>query len=386
MFCLSVSYKKTPLPIRQKFSFSIEEQNLLLSDLITKKQITGGVVVSTCNRSEIYFTGAKKAVASVEHALAAFKRLEEKDIKKYCLAYGGKSAVRHLFKVTCGLDSMVLGEDEILRQVKEAYLSAAESAYTDSELNITFQGALNCAKQAKSTTKLSTTPVSIGTLTANETERYLKTEAARENQESLVLVVGATGKIGRIVAKDLIAKGITVIGTSRSHHPGTEETFAEMHGIRFVDFHDRYAYINQADAVISATASPHYILTAEDYEEKITEKKPRLLIDLAVPYDIDPAIEKMDLVQLRDIDYFTALSKENNQIKRGELKKASQLLEECVEDTLKKVYIRDFRTETEQKQKEEWFRKMLYYLKETLDSEQLKAVLEKISETEKGDA
>lgn len=386
MFCLSVSYKRTPLPIRQKFSFSIEERNLFLAELIEKKWIAGGVIVSTCNRSELYFTGEKKAIAAVEHALAEYKQLEEKHIKKYCLAYGGKSAVRHLFKVTCGLDSMVLGEDEILRQVKEAYISAAEMEYTDSELNITFQGALNCAKQAKSATRLTTTPVSIGTLTANETERYLKTDAGKENQSSLVLVVGAAGKIGRIVAKDLIAKGISVIGTNRRHCPDTEEITDKMQGIRFVDFNDRYDYINQADVVISATSSPHYILTAEDYEEKITEKKQRLLIDLAVPYDIDPAIQKIDRVLLRDIDYFTMLSKENNHIKRGELKKAGQLLEECVEDTLKKIYIREFRSGTESKQMEEWFRKMLYYLKETLDSEQLQSVLEKISETEKGDA
>lgn len=386
MFCISVSYKKTPLSIRQKFSFSIKEQNQFLADLIAKKQIVGGVVVSTCNRSEIYFTGEKRAVAYVEHALAEFKQLEEKDIKKYGLAYGGKSAVRHLFKVTCGLDSMVLGEDEILRQVKEAYLYAAKNSYTDSELNITFQGALNCAKLEKSTTKLSTTPISIGTLTANETERYLRTELAKENRDSLVLVVGATGKMGSIVAKDLMAKGIAVIGTSRSHHSCVEEVFEKMNGIQIVDFHDRYEYMNQVDAVISATASPHYIITAEDYEEKINEKKPRLLIDLAVPYDIDPAIEKINQVQLRDIDYFTALSKENNHIKLGELKKMDQLLDDCVEDTLKKTYIRDFHAKTKQTKKEEWFQKMLYYLKDTLDSEQLKAVLEKIFETEKGGA
>lgn len=407
MYCLSVSYRKTPVSIRQRFSFSIEEQKRFLAELTEQKLITGGVIVSTCNRSELYVTGEKKIMESLGAAVASFKQIEERQIKKYCLVYGGKSAIRHLYKVACGLDSMVLGEDEILRQVKEAYLDAAKQGYTNGELNMIFQGALNCAKLAKSKTKLSTTPVSIGTLTANEIEKYLKEKRGEDYRNGLVLVIGAAGKIGSIVTKDLAAKGISVVGTSRRHHSDSPEASSEpnvseealerlcqvsgaklppgMKGIEFVSFHDRYTYAAKADAVVSATSSPHYTLTEEEYTQKAKKTGAQLLIDMAVPYDIDKEIGKLEGKTLYDIDYFTTLSNENSNIKLGERKKADQILEDCVEETLKKLYVRDCKGKLEEKYKEEWFRKMLYYLKETLDSEQLKSVLERIYTTERGE-
>ena len=173
MFCISVSFKKTPLDIRQRFAFSWEEQESFLRNLMQREIITGGVMVSTCNRSEIYFTGEENPIGLVEKELSSWKQIETGLIKKYCLYYTDAGAVRHLFKVACGLDSMVLGEDEILHQVKEAYLFANNHGYTNSDLNIIFQGAFNCAKLSKSSTRLSNTPVSIGTLTANTVENYL---------------------------------------------------------------------------------------------------------------------------------------------------------------------------------------------------------------------
>ncbi|MDE6614942.1 MAG: glutamyl-tRNA reductase, partial [Lachnospiraceae bacterium] len=136
MFCISASYKKTPLEARQGFAFSQEEQYIFTKRLIQNNIIKGGVILSTCNRSEIYFTGNSHSVEEVAKALALFKNTSDSSIKKYCLFYGGSRAASHLFNVTCGLDSMVLGEDEILRQVKEAYLAAFSAHHTDSELNI----------------------------------------------------------------------------------------------------------------------------------------------------------------------------------------------------------------------------------------------------------
>ena len=197
MFCISVSFKKTPLPVRQRFAFSKEEQEHFLFRLMEKQEITGGVVVSTCNRSELYFTGTKENVDEVENQLSLVKTIEKEQIKKYGLYYQGKKAVQHLFRVVCGLDSMVLGEDEILHQVKEAYLFAKSNGYTNGELNIIFQSAFNCAKLSKNKTRLSSTPLSVGTLTAKVVEEYLKAETGKTNQR--VLVIGATGKIADLM-------------------------------------------------------------------------------------------------------------------------------------------------------------------------------------------
>ena len=338
MFCIGVSFKKTPLPIRQQFAFSEEERNTFLSELIEKGKISGGVIVSTCNRSEIYFTGEK--TSEVEAMLASFKGIERENIKKYCLYYQGKKAVLHLFRVICGLDSMVLGEDEILRQVKEAYLSSDNRGYTNSELNIIFQGAFNCAKLSKTATKLSNTPVSIGTLTANVVEQFWKKEP--EEKSESVLVIGATGKIGSIVAKDLIAKGIPVIGTNRKRNQLERLFLQDNEHMEWLNFERRYDVVDKVTVIVSATASPHYTLIKEEFLQHAQTEKNYLMIDLAVPYDIDKELGGEENITLLDIDYFKSLSKENSNIRLGELDKAERILQECVEDILKKLYIRNF--------------------------------------------
>lgn len=378
MFCISVSFKKTPLEIRQQFAFSEEEQIAFLYYLIQKQIITGGVIVSTCNRSEIYFTGNPSQIESLENEISNYKQISREHIKKYCLYYQGQKAVSHLYKVTCGFDSMVLGEDEILRQVKEAYLAADMKGYTNSELNILFQGAFNCAKLSKSETRLSNIPVSIGTLTANTVEEYLKLYAT---EDAAVLVIGATGKIGSIVAKDLIAKGISVIGTSRSKRHGEEVLLQGDNQIKWLDFDRRYEAVQKAAAIVSATASPHYTLTKEEFLN-YSENRNYLLIDLAVPYDLDKELEDIEGISLLDMDYFQTLSKENSNIKLGEMEKARHILDVCVDEVLKKLYIREFQEKMSALYEEQWFQKMTFYLRDVLDSEQLLAVLDKIYQRE----
>lgn len=380
MFCISVNYKKTPLPIRQQFAFSEEEQKQFLSELIERKKVTGGVVVSTCNRSEIYFTGEQVKVAEVEAFLSSLKGIDKENIKKYCLYYQGKKAVRHLFRVTCGLDSMILGEDEILHQVKEAYLFASKWGYVNSDLNIIFQGALNCAKLSKTTTKLSSTPVSIGTLTANVVEQFLKKEP--EENGGGVLVMGATGKIGSIVAKDLIAKGIPVIGTSRKRNQSEGLFLQNNVNMEWLDFAKRYEEVSRVRAIVSATNSPHYTLTKEEFLRSADVRKAYLMIDLAVPYDIDKELGEEKNITLLDIDYFKTLSKENSNIKLGEMDKAEGILQECVEDVLKKLYIRNFKEQMAEKCEEKWFQKMIYYLRDVLSSDQLLEIFDRIYHNE----
>lgn len=374
MFCISVSFKKTPLPIRQQFAFLEKEQNEFLCELTEKSVISGGVIVSTCNRSEIYFTG--ETVAEVEKALSSFKGIKKENIRKYCLYYHGKKAVRHLYQVSCGLDSMILGEDEILHQVKNAYLLANKWGYTNSELNIIFQGAFNCAKLSKTTTKLSNTPVSIGTLTANVVEQFLKENPAESGEN--VLVIGATGKIGSIVAKDLIAKGISVIGTSRKRSRAEGLFLQDNSNMEWIGFENRYDALTRATAIVSATGSPHYTLTKEEFLQYEDAEKSYLMIDLAVPFDIDKELSQEQNLTLLDVDYFETLSKENSNIKLGEMDKVESILQECVEDVLKKLYFRSFQEKMAEKLEEKWFRKMVYYLRDVLSSDQLLEVFDRI--------
>jgi glutamyl-tRNA reductase len=391
VYCISISFKMAPLEMRERFAFSKDEENDFLKTLFDVSDFTGGVVLSTCNRTEIYASaeGKKPAAAldELEKLLGEFKGISKENIKKYCLYYQEERAIRHLFKVCCGLDSMVLGEDEILHQTKEAYLRSKDNGYVDGVLNIIFQGAFNCAKLAKSNSRMSNTPVSIGTLTANAIQDYLD-----ENGSGEVLVIGATGKIGSIVAKDLLDKGINVTGTARSHP--SEELLCQTKGISWIDYHKRYEYMENAAAVVSATTSPHYTITMERFVECVNsengrcQKNKKLMVDLAVPCDIDKGIADISGVKLLDIDYFNTLSKANGNIRTGEVDKVKHIVSECVEELLKKLYIRHFQElfgASYEKGMEAWFSKMTYYLKDVLDSEQLCGVLEKIYEKEIGE-
>lgn len=386
MFCISASYKKTPLKARQGFAFSGEEQYIFTSKLIKDNIIKGGVILSTCNRSEIYFTGNSQSVEEVAKNLALYKKINDSNIKKYCLFYGGSRAASHLFNVACGLDSMVLGEDEILRQVKEAYLASLRAHHTDGELNIIFQDALNCARSGKSKTRLSTTPVSIGTITANTIERYIEENINKDKFPRMkVMVIGITGKTGRIVARDLVAKNIPVIGTTRKRGAGDCTWWQGSRLAEVTSFEERYKYINQVCAVVSATTSPHYTLTYNEYLKYAKDNQKMLLVDLAVPYDIDRMLAGLNNIKLLDVDYFNTLSRENTNIKLEELGKAEEAVNECVENTMKKIYMRVFLEKVkgnaaiaDKFNKEKWFRQMVYYLEDALGSEGFKDALDKI--------
>lgn len=388
MLCISITYKRTPDKIRQKFSFTKGEQKEFLNALISDGIIAGGVIISTCNRNELYATVNKTnerdsigflnissgiVLRKLEERMAEYKGLSKEEIRSNCYFYQGKRAVLHLYRVVCGLDSMVLGEDEILHQAKEAYLLSKDIGAVCGELNILFQGAFNCAKVSKSRTDIAKTPVSIGTLTANYVEQYIKDN----NRQKSVLVIGASGQIGSIVAKDLIAKNISVIGTTRKHE--SEYDVLHLNGVEWIGFDKRYKYFNRVSVVVSATRSPHYTLTRNGYEDAwltAGQAGPNLLIDLAVPFDIDRDIELIESVEILGLDHFKQLAKRNNELKSAEGKKIEAIVSEGVEEVLKRLFIRDFLNNLPEKK--EQVMKMVYYLKDILDSDSFLKVLEKI--------
>lgn len=398
MNCIGVNYKKVPLEIRERYAFSEKEQREFHNRLKETAGCTGSVIVSTCNRSEIYFcgetagqpeqqepvegqklqgecTGRTEAglIAGVEHALAAYKQLDEQEMLGQIYVYSGDAALRHLFHVTCGLDSMVLGEDEILRQVKDGYLLAKEEGAVCNEINIAFQGAMSSAKSVKTNTLLSKTPLSMGTLAANRIEAFLK-----EHQGSRVLLVGITGQIGGILAKNLCSKGITdITGTSRHH--GSAAGSVSDGALRMVHFADRYDYVDEADVIVSATTGPHYTFVAHMLEKHLKTSKPRLFVDLAVPRDIDRAVTGLLQCELADVDDFKRAAARNNEIKLHETDKAELILAEKLEETKKSIYMSGFMERDKAvfaKWKDRDFGSVFYRLKEQMTAEQFKAVLE----------
>lgn len=322
--CISISYKKAPLDVRERVTIQAQEIESFY------RNVKGhAVLVSTCNRLEIYFD---IDIPEMEIYLAVQKNTHREELLPYIRLYTGQRAIRHLIRVACGIDSMVLGEDEILRQIKEAYYRAHELHKTNKVFNTIFQMVIRASKDIKTNTGLSTTPVSIGTLAANEVFHFPK-------EKKVVLLMGITGDIGTIIAKNIIIKpGITLMGTIRRHSSPLFQTYPQ---IQMKDFKDRYQLVNEADVIISATTSPHYTITCKEYETKVTVDKPRLFIDVSVPGNIDKNIKAYPNCRLIDMDGFQELSKRNNELKKQYAQSAEEAVLEWTEVIEKELRMYD---------------------------------------------
>ena len=397
MFCISINHKNAPADVREKFAFTTKGQRQFTEHL---KAVVGGcVVLSTCNRMEIYFTyknelceyerteemrgrelyGTRDGLLEqVEMLLAKDRDVSVSLVRKYSMNYDGFQCTLHLCRVTCGMDSMVLGEVEIIHQVKMAYLMAKELGACDGELNIAFQGALAAAKVMASESDTTRLPVSVGTLSAREAVSFI-----RNGGVGRVLVVGATGKIGSIVVKDIadLAPGIEIIGTSRSHH-SADEIFGRHQQIRIEDYSRRYELAAWADVVISATASPHYTFVSDELANSLKlQPKKRLFLDLAMPKDMDPDIADIDGCTLQDIDYIRMLSRENNESKVRTLTELEPWLLAQVDEIMKNIAFSRFNREhgdVMAKLKTIDGAKMVYKLKGQLEYEAFEKMLDSI--------
>lgn len=337
MFCISINHKNTPADVRERFAFTTKGQRQFTERL--KAEVGGCVVLSTCNRMEIYFTDKYE---QVEKLLANDREVPVSLIRRYSMNYEGFQCVLHLCRVACGMDSMVLGEVEIIHQVKSAYLVAKELGACDGELNIAFQGALAAAKAVATESDATRLPISVGTLSAREAVSFI-----RNTSVGRVLVVGATGRIGSIVVKDIadLAPDIEITGTSRSHH-SADEVFGRHQQIRIEDYSRRYELAAWADVIISATASPHYTFVGDELAEAVKmHHKRRLFLDLAMPKDIDPSVSEVDGCVLRDIDYIRTLSRENNESRAKTITEMEPWLISQVDEIMKNIAFSRFNRE-----------------------------------------
>ncbi len=364
MFCISINHKNTSADVRERFAFTTKGQRQFTERL--KAEVGGCVVLSTCNRMEIYFTDKYE---QVEKLLANDREVPVGLIRRYSMNYEGFQCMLHLCRVACGMDSMVLGEVEIIHQVKSAYLMAKELGACDGELNIAFQGALAAAKTVATESDTTRLPVSVGTLSAREavnfirnggienTCRDVRSDVASSSQvESVdaektntghILVVGATGRIGSIVVKDIadLAPDIEIIGTSRSHY-SADEIFGRHQQIRIEDYSRRYELAAWADVIISATASPHYTFVRDELVETVKmQPKRRLFLDLAMPKDIDSAVAEVTGCVLRDIDYIRTLSRENNESRAKTITEMEPWIISQVDEIMKNIAFSRFNRE-----------------------------------------
>ena len=367
LYCISVNYKNVGADIRSRFAFDIPGRQKLRESL-AEAGFSESVILCTCNRSEIYFIGSESS-----DAVTVMKIMCRGDIVpgSYFRVFRDKQAVRHLFRVCCGIDSMILGEDEILGQTRSAYYESLESGFSGYELNTIFQAAVTCAKKIKTETELSVSSVSAATLAANE--------AALFAEKVNVLVIGSSGKIGSSVLKNLTAhKNVNVSRTVRSHS-GVE--YIPTITVTDIPYSERYEHIGEFDCIISATSSPHFTVTAAELIKRKPENKKMLLIDLAVPPDIEKSAAEINGVTLIGIDLFRKLAEKNNLLKQKAADTAENMISEETDKLYKKMLFHDFLPNKENVRKKLEnisFDEIIFELRDSLTCSEFESVLKAI--------
>ncbi|MHB1393403.1 MAG: glutamyl-tRNA reductase [Clostridia bacterium] len=322
-----INYKKTPLAIREKLSFDSEEQKKTLAQIQKLPQVKECVMLSTCNRTEVYIYSEEDDFnnEAVEKILSDMKKENLYELKKYFYAYSSVKAVRHLFKVASGLDSMVLGEDQILGQVKSAHHTSLEAGTGSSVLNTLFRDAITAAKQIKTSTELSKNSVSIGSLAVKCILKLCKGELSNQ----CALVIG-TGEIGSIVFKNLCSKGIGKVYITNRSHGKLEDLSRFYRDAHLLDYEQRYSVMDECDIVISSTTSPHYTIARDMLEKSFMKNKERIFIDLAVPRDIDESIREVDGLKYYNMDHLKSVLDENLDRRMLEAVKAEEIIDRYV--------------------------------------------------------
>lgn len=341
---LSISHKTARASLRGRFVFDSEQTKDILKQLTEpdgQQEHTGieeAVLISTCNRTELYCSGTpeNQNFIRMQHVLLAAAGIE-KNSETHMAAldafrrFSDKNAIHHLFCVAAGLDSAVLGEDQILGQVRNAYFLAMESGYTKTTFHCLFQSAITAAKRMKTDTILSKSSISTAGLA-------LKT--AMECQQDLpvknVMIIGASGKIGSIVLKDALdLQGLNIFITARHELPHP------LHGqdMRYtvIPYEKRYEYMPDMDIVISATASPHYTVIKEHFLAQNPPVKKRVFFDLAVPADIEPEMSQVPETVCYSMEDMQELARQNNAAKLEALPKAKAILSKYEEQFVKNM-------------------------------------------------
>ncbi|MEN3006740.1 MAG: glutamyl-tRNA reductase [Candidatus Methanosuratincola petrocarbonis] len=299
MICLSISHKKAPVRVLESFTLRDIKSSLLKLKSIGAAE---SAVIQTCHRIELYLVGSCLGRKELESFLAS-ETGSNFPIELYGEFYEGEEAVRHLFYLASGLESVILGENEVLRQVEDSLRIAKEAGTVGKSLETAFRGAINAGRVVRRKTPISRGSVSLG----NVVMKAISTELG--NLEGKRLVVIGAGKIGCLIAKALPRKGpVTIFIANRTY--SRAKRLAEAVGGKAVRFEDLRETLRHADAVVCATSSPHLVLRLEDLQPP-TPGKRLLVIDVSNPRGVDERIGDLPGVRLIDLDQVMRIAREN---------------------------------------------------------------------------
>jgi glutamyl-tRNA reductase len=313
LFVTGLSYKTAPVEVRERLALPAARLRCYGCRLKLAGDLKELVLVSTCNRVEIY--GVVNRVDGRLPRLFEVLAGSDFDFTPYVYFKEGSAAAEHLFSVASGLDSMVLGETEITGQIKQAYQSAQEAKMTGRVTNRLFQTALQTAKEIRTQTGIGRGATSVGSVAVELAERIFD----RDLSEKTVMIIGA-GKMGEACVRHLAKRAARAVLVANRSYDRAASLAAEIHG-QAVRFEDLLAAMTNADIVVSSTGCPNTILSAADVASILParQNRPLFLIDIAVPRDIDADVQALNNVYLYNVDHLEAIVRENVRLREKEL-------------------------------------------------------------------
>jgi glutamyl-tRNA reductase len=325
LLALGISHKTAPIEVRERLALPAARASAFMRELRADPDIHEAVTVSTCNRSEVY-TVVSDPVAAESTVLSMLARqagIRPTELAGAIYAHRNCEAARHLYRVVSGLDSMIVGEDQIQGQVKRAYEAALTEHSTGPLTNHLFAAALSTGKRVRAETAIGERRLSAPTVAVALAREQLGDLHGRQ-----VVIIG-TGETSELTARALRGTGAELVFVA-SRRRARALSLADQYGGRALSFDDLPEAMISADVVVAATTSPHLLLEVEELGEVMGERggRPLLLIDLAVPRDIEGACARVPGVTLRDIDDLQAVVARNRQVRQAEARRADAIVEE----------------------------------------------------------
>ena len=318
---VGIDYNTASVDIRAQFSFTKKNAAAAMEKLKEAPGILGCIILSTCNRMEIWASTQEEWEGSLFDFLCEEKGKNPEEFRRYFVERKEEEAIEHLFYLTSGLKSQILAEDQIIAQVKDALSMARDVYCTDNVLEVLFRMAVTAAKRVKTEVVFSR---------GNSSVIHQAIQKLRETGYSLdgsnCMVIG-NGEMGKVAALALAEAGAHVTVTVRQYRSGIVSI---PKGCDRINYGERMEFFPSCDLIVSATASPNFTLTKELIQQAATGKKQQILIDLAVPRDIEPSVNEIEGITLYDIDSFKI---DTNSLELQEsMQKAAAILREQMED------------------------------------------------------
>jgi glutamyl-tRNA reductase len=325
---VGLNYRTAPVEVRERFTFKERDLPEALKQLQNTKSILECVIVATCNRTELYAVVDRNHLCGhyIRHFMEQWFKLPREQFTNHLYMYEDDRAIEHLFRVACGLDSMVIGETQILGQIRDAFLLAQERKTTGTLFNALFKQAVTLAKRAHSETSIGESAVSVS---------YAAVELGRrifgQFGGKTVMIIGA-GKMSELTAKHLYANGARRVFVVNRTYDRAVSLADKFNGIP-LSMNDALHRFGETDIVISSTGSDGYVLGREQVAAAMSRRKsrPLFMIDIAVPRDLDPAIASVENVFLYDIDDLEGIVESNLEQRRQEAVKIEAFIAEELE-------------------------------------------------------